>query len=355
MPAEPQNSFMDAMDNFKLSSESLAKIGLNEDHTDKEDYVAPDKLDYDARVTQLIPQKESENTEKSEETEKKEPEKKEEPEKKTEPEISKEEKTEPEKDKKEDKPESQPETTNVHPKLTEALKQFDTPEKQEKLATDLENRDKWWSSLTQKAQLIAEDRKKVDDLIETLCVDEIKSALDDPELQKALDDWYEEKGESNPFKKMPDIKKQAELREKQAAENFDKDLERQITTLIGIDKKYENPDEQIKLARIADEKGVNLLIAHELQKSNLTVNAEINTLTSKVSEKEKVIADKDKEIERLTKELKDRNLELTKIRENGTAEVKPGANGQPLKAKAVNIKATNFDDVTSALHKMAGE
>jgi len=359
-------SFSDAMNDFKMKPEYLERMGLNEDYTEKEGYVPPDKLDYDARITELISDKrdkaEQEEIAKPEEnleikTEiEKEPEEKlekeeteEKPEKKEGEPVSKTEQPEPpeNKDKKET-PEPSPTASPLDEftqQLLEISKKYDSPEKRNELLRDLDNRDKFWASVTQKSQSLAAEKKVFDDFIQGLTLPEIKNAFDDAELMEALDDWYEGE-EKNPFRKFPEILKHISAQERKAQEDFDRELDNQINQLKSIDKKYDNFDEIVKLSKVADEKGINLLVAHELLQSNLKGNTEINSLKSQVVEK-------DKTIEKLTNELKERNEELSKIRKSGKIEpiIKPGASGVPAKSEAFDTKAVGFDEKTKALRK----
>ena len=69
MPEETTQpmTYSGAINDFKMDEAHLNKMGLNADYTPKEDYVPPEKLDYDARITEtFIPEAETEEEETTE-------------------------------------------------------------------------------------------------------------------------------------------------------------------------------------------------------------------------------------------------------------------------------------------------
>lgn len=330
---EKNPTYNDTLNNFKLKPEALDKLGLNPDYTEKEGYVPPETLDYDARLSEIFPENQEEIVVKPDEDKKEEPVSAEQPEK-------------PE-DKKETPPTTAPlPSDEFAAQIKKAIEKYETPEERNLLLKDIENREKFWATTTQKSQSVAAEQKVFNDFLQSLSLPEIKSALEDPSLLEALDDWYKEGNKENPFRKFPEILKHVSENEKKLQADFDKQLDEEINALKVLDKKYENLDEVIKLSTIADEKGVNLLVAHELQQSNLKSNNEINTLKNSVSEK-------DKTIEKLTSELKERNAELSKIRKTGVIEpvITPGASGSPVKGESLETAAVGWDKKTEYLKK----
>jgi len=352
-----QQSFTDAMTGFKLDEEHLKKLGLNADMTEMEGYVPPEKLDYDPRTNEMI----EDSRDRAEKAEA-------EPEKKSETEVKPEDKPkdkeetpvstteQPESETKIDKKETTLPPTTETPiddftqKIIDAAKVYQTPDERNQLLSDIANREKFWATVTQKSQSVAAREKVFNDYIEVLGLPTIKEALENADLQEALDGYYKEDGKDNPFRKFPEILKSISDKEKKEQEDFDRELDRQIMQLKSFDKKYENFDEVLNLSKVADDYGVNLLKAYELQQSNLKSSTEINSLKSQIGEK-------DKNIEKLTNELKERNDELSEIRKSGTVNpvIKPGASGSPVKSETIDLKpSVGWDKKTNAIKKKLG-
>lgn len=353
------------MSGFKLGAEHLKKLGLNEDYTQIEGYVPPTELGYDSRENEIIEPIKIEEPTVEEKKPEAEPEKKPEETKvetKEEP-VSQEQqiKTEPEEKLETDK---KTETTAQSPldeftqKLTDVAKAYQTPEERNQLLKDLENRDKFFATVTQKSQSLAAEKKVFDDMVEAMGYNAIREFLSNEEFMETLDrDWFDGKKENNPLRKLPEVYKHIEEKSKQEQEDFDKEMDRQVNQLKTLDKKYESFDEILKLSEIADKKGVNLLIAHELQQSNLKGEAETTTLKKTVTDHESKIAELNKALEKAQGELQERNNELSEIRKTGVIKpiINPGASGSAAKNESLDLKpAVGFDKKSTLIKKRLG-
>lgn len=343
------------MSGFKLGEEHLKKIGLNKDFTPIEGYEPPTELGYDARENEII------ETVKPEDKPETEPDKKPEEIKETKEEtVSQEQQI--------DKPDTteKPETTTTAQtpsdeftqKLVEVAKAYQTPEERNQLLKDLENRDKFFATVTQKSQSLAAEKKVFDDMVEAMGYNAIREFLSNEEFLETLDrDWFDGKKENNPLRKLPEVYKHIEEKSKQEQEDFDKEMDRQVNQLKTLDKKYESFDEILKLSEIADKKGVNLLIAHELQQSNLKGEAETTALKKTVTDHESKIAELNKALEKAKSELQERNNELSEIRKTGVIKpiINPGASGSAAKNESLDLKpAVGFDKKSTLIKKRLG-
>lgn len=212
-------------------------------------------------------------------------------------------------------------------RVTQLISVYDTPEEQEQLLKDLENRDKFFASATQKSQEVSRLAKKygiekvemADQLLERFGVVKINEALEAllkfrdtglDDFLAATDDYFTDE-EENPIRplleiliaKYPEIQKhhqeQKEISDEKAALAFEKE----VIALRRIDPAYDTPENLKELVDIADKKKLDLVTAHELRVSNQRA-VEIESLYQQVKD--------------LSKELKQRNKEIDDLRRGQT-------------------------------------
>lgn len=369
---------------YELKEETLNKLGLNKDGTEKVTGETPsteksDKIDEhgneirsysDAEIginigdeflksheTTEKPPKE-EKPEKSEEatSEKEHPSKQTAPEKKPDEEISEQEHPSTQEEEKE---------PTFQDRVIERLKVFEDEETQSKFMKDLENYEKFHATNTKTQQELAEERRQFQQLVNELVgedyqkvIEEILKLDDLKDFLESADDWYSEREGGNPFRRLIDvwrsqndnIKNYHEQTSAFEKERSDLELEKEVFEIQKLDDRYKEFDNVIALGDLADEidkqGGINLKIAHKIW---LADNLDKNV--SDLSDKIKAL-EKDKT--NLKKELKARNEELTELKSK-TLPPSPGIT-EPIGAESFDYTtpSSGFDETEQRLRMKLG-
>jgi len=342
---------------YELKEETLNKLGLNKDGTEKEGGETPTKSEEldehgneirsysDAEIGYNLGEEFLTSKETTEEKPEKKSEKSEETPKEEQPikETAKEEETG--KETPTEQPSSQEENEpTFSDKVIERLKVFEDEETQSKFLKDLENYEKFHASNTQERQKIADEKKQFETVIGELVgedyqktIDEILKLDDLKDFLESADDWYSEREEGNPFRKLIDIwrtkndniKNYHEQTSAFEKERSDLELEKEVFEVQKLDDRYKDTETLIALGDLADQHGVDLMTAHKLWLAD-----NLNNNVSELNDKIKAL-EKDKT--NLKKELKARNEEITELKSKAL----------PLSTGAMeSIGAESFDYTT---------
>jgi len=345
-------------DDFKLAPEVLDKIGMNPDYSEK-DSISDDNVESGADYNMGLSEEIGTIDEMLKDGKPVAPEDKK-PEEKVEIPADKDvdktiDKDNPDKDENKDKTEEVEKGDEFQKSIQESLKTFDTPDKRSQLLKDLKNYENFMASNTQKSQSIADERKAFNELVSNLGLEEVTKVVADELFMEALDDWFDpDKAEGerdktlNPFRKLPEMLNYSKSVSEESQKTADANLEKEIKALVELDESYKEQENLIKLGEVADRKGVNLIIAHELKVSNDRAQ-QITTLSDEVKTL-KV------EIDRYKKELKDRNIKLTdkRAKEPLEEETVPGADGSGADEFAYKNKSNSFEETSARLLKKIG-
>jgi len=244
--------------------------------------------------------------------------------------------------------------------VIERLKKFEDAESQDQLLKSLDNYDKFNALNIQKSQAIAEERKKLEALVAELgikdyqeIVDEILKLDDLKDFLESADDWYSEK-ESNPFRKLVEhwranndkILKQHEIKSVFEEERTALELEKEVFEVQKLDGRYTDTDALISLGDLADKHNVDLKTAHKIWLAD-NRETEVSGLNDRIKSLEK-----DKTA--LKKELKTRNEELTELKGKVPA-ASPGV-VEPTGAESFDYStpSSGFDETEQRLYKKLG-
>jgi len=254
------------MADFTLPEEGQEKLGVNSDGSVTEEFVPKVGLDYNANLSEpldlkkLVGESEDQPKQPEESAEEKEPEAAE---------------------------SKQPEAEFVEKASAYISEHFKDAEQQKQLMSDLENYEKFMASNTKKAQAIADEMRQFESERSEWAkqAEQFKplfDAVNDNELMESLDDWFGN-ADSNPFRKVGDMKNIAET---QSNSDFEKFFQSQVKEVQTLNPDYEDQDKLAELCKYADENHVNLVLAHRLLGSN-EAGQKINTLNAKIAELEK--------------------------------------------------------------------
>lgn len=177
---------------------------------------------------------------------------------------------------------------------------YESEEEQQQLLEDLSNHAKFTKSNTEKAQKLAEERQKLDGLIERVSGDKVLQSLeaventeDMQDFLESADDWFGGEDE-NPIRQLvesvkesaPKAKAQSEEKKKLSEEQALVDTKKEIVDLQGKHERYKDEKVLDELAGIADKKGITLIDAAEIYENSLH-KEEVQTLTERVKNLEK--------------------------------------------------------------------
>jgi len=356
----------DPKEPYELKPETLDKLGLNQDWTEKAIEASveiPDEVDEhgneirtysDAEIginigNDFLYPKKKDTEKKVDETL--------EPEKKATPE-----KEQPEQAAEEKKPDEQSQgEPTFNDQVVERLKKFEDAELQTQFLKDLDNYEKFMANNTQKAQAIADERKKLEMLVTELgvkdyqgMVDEILKLDDLKDFLESADDWYSEHEGGNPFRKLVEhwktsndkVLKHVESKSVFEEERTALELEREVFAIQKLDDRYKDTEMLVALGDLADQHGVDLKTAHKIWLAD--------NLTSNVTELNDKIKAMDKDKAALKKELKARNEELTELK-------KKAVTSQPGVIESVGVESfdystpsSGFDETEQRLYKKLG-
>jgi len=293
----------------------------------------------DGSLEIVEPEKEKESTEKKEEPKTEEPSgKTTEPEKATGKETDKtQEDVKPDKEDSKEQPKEGEEVADedkefqeqLTDKIKEFYKNYKTPEEREQIMKDLENHSKFTASNTQKAQELAKEREVFDALVSKVAAPEVIEALnefdkseDRETVLQSLDNWYDEENKDpskNVIRKVfealmksaPEADLLSHERSKLDREKDKVELDKERVALEKLkdpEHDYGKQEEFEGICKYADDYAektgnfIDLMTAHKLRS--------IDDMASKVGSL-------NKKIESLTKELKERNEEVDKLKSKG--------------------------------------
>jgi hypothetical protein len=246
-------------------------------------------------------------------------------------------------------------------RVVERLKTFEDEEQRSKFLKDLENYEKFQASNTQERQKIAEEKKNLDVLIKELVgedyqktVDEILKLDDLKDFLESADNWYLDREEGNPFRKMVEhwrakndnVVKYHKGQSEFESERSELELEKEIFEIQKLDDRYKDTETLVALGDLADKHGVDLKTAHKIWLSD-NLSTDISELNDKIKALEK---DKTN----IKKELKARNEEVTELK----SKVLPPLPGitEPAGAESFDYgsPSTGFDETEQRLYKKLG-
>lgn len=351
---------------YDLKQETLDKLGMNKDMTEKADATPTKGEEVDEHGNEIRSYSDAEvginlgmEFLTSKETTEKEtkPKSEEPPKEQPTKESAKEETTGKETPK--EQPDSQTEPT-FESSVIERLKSFDDEEKRSKFLKDLDNYEKFTASNTQERQKIADERKQLQQIIDELGAKEIQDSIDEilklddlKDFLDSADDWYSDRENGNPIRKFIETLRSKSGNVKQAHESqsvFDKErsdleLEKEVFEIQKLDERYKDTETLVQLGDLADQHGVSLKTAHKIWLAD-----NLQTSVSDLNDKIKAL-EKDKSS--LKKELKSRNEELTELKSK--AMPSPGVVGSVgAESFEYTTPSTGFDETEARLHKKLG-
>jgi len=183
----------------------------------------------------------------------------------------------------------------------------------------------WKKSNTEKAQLVAEERKKLESERKefdnsNLEVSKILKVIDNEDFLNASDDMFDG---DNPVRTLIETVKKSEESvanrtetEKVKQLEYDAEAEKliqtQIAAIIADDKEYERMPKMQELYSLANELRVTLPVAYDLTKAKNT-----QAKLTEIEKTHKVVVEKiSKELEKIKAELKERNEEVVNLKAN---------------------------------------
>jgi len=219
---------------------------------------------------------------------------------------------------------SSQELSDFHKSVIEKIAAFEDAESQDKFLKDLENYEKFHKTNTETQQKLSGDRSALENFAKSIGADKFQGIvqkvldLDDlDDFKQSSDQWYDDKGE-NPVRELIEylesynkpIKQEAEKISATEKEREELALEKELFALQKIDERYQKLENIQALGDIADEinnnGGVTLEVAHKLWKAD--------NLDTKLSELDDQIKALKKDKSKLSKELKERNEEISKLK-----------------------------------------
>jgi len=263
----------------------------------------------------------------------------------------------------EKKPDEQPQgEATFNDQVIERLKKFEDAELQTQFLKDLDNYEKFMANNTQKAQSIADERKKLEMLVTELgvkdyqgMVDEILKLDDLKDFLESADDWYSEHEGGNPFRKLIEhwrtsndkVLKHHESKSVFEEERSALELEKEVFELQKLDDRYRVTETLIELAdNVADKYGVDLKTAHKIWLAD--------NLTSNVTELNDKIKAMDKDKAALKKELKDRNAEITELKKKAVTSQPGVIESVGAESFDYSTPSSGFDETEQRLYKKLG-
>ena len=205
----------------------------------------------------------------------------------------------------------------------------------------------WKKSNTEKAQVNADERKKLeaerkefDD--SNLEVAKILKAINNDDFLEAADDMFDG---DNPVRALIETVKKSEdsvanrteaekAQQAEYAAEADKLLQTQVDAIIADDQEYERMPKMQELYNLATELRVTLPVAYDLTKAKKTQAKLAEIETTHKSEVEKI----SKELEKIKAELIERNKEVTNLKANPMREE---PDDERLDAKSANKEVDN--------------
>jgi hypothetical protein len=363
---------------YNLSDETLEKLGLNPDLSEKTEASEGEKeeVKVDERGIEVIREygdelginigdefKKTNDTKKDANEDKSKGEEKETPgdkDSKEQPEGKEQEKPNSEGEGEGDSEDEEPPGPTFSDKVAKLISEkFADEGAQTKFLADLENYEKFMASNTTKAQDISNERKKLDSLIEKLGAKEVQEnieavlGLDDlKDFLESADEWYGG-AENNKIRFLIDalegsskeIKKYSSEKSALSEEKANLELEKEILAVQRLSKEYEEPEKLQELGNLADKYGVDLATAHELRASNQRAER-VKEMTT---EKETL----ENEIKTLKSELKKRNKELSDAKAKIPV-MDSGVNGKGAIDYDFATPSSGLDETESRVKKMLG-
>ena len=172
---------------------------------------------------------------------------------------------------------------------------YESEEEQEQLLDDLSNHAKFTKSNTEKAQKLADERQKLDGLIQKVSGDKVLQSLETIENQDDMDDFLESADDwfgsqdDNPIRQLlgavkdstPKAKEYSAEQQKLSEEQALVDTKKEIVDLQGRHERYKDEKVLNELADIADDKGITMVDAAEIYENSIH-KKEMKTLSERV-------------------------------------------------------------------------
>lgn len=331
-------------DNFGLSEESMDKIGINPDYSEREDVEegADDKeseepekfepINFGEKLRKREGGKDEETTPEDKKKESKsekttDDDKKEKDDKIDESKDSDEEKkpdetddeTPPDDGKEVDSDEVEPEFKD---EVIERVSKFDDNTR-EKFLDDLDKWEKFTASSTQRSQEAAETLRQATELFDLIGGEQIKEAIANEELLEALDEWFDPDADKpdkskNPFRSINQKNIEHYSKEQRVLKESKEqlELEKEILAIQRFDSQYEDSDKLVELGDYADEHGTTLLVAAKLR-----AGEQKDDDIKKLQDKNK---DLSKQLNETQEELKKRNADYQKLEKTSAKKTTTG-------------------------------
>jgi len=259
---------------------------------------------------------------------------------------------------------SSQELSDFHKSVIEKIAAFEDAESQDKFLKDLENYEKFHKTNTETQQKLSSDRSILENFAKSIGVDKFQGIvqkvldLDDlDDFKESSDQWYDDKGE-NPVRELIEylesynkpIKEEAEKISATEKEREELALEKELFALQKIDERYQKLENIQALGDIADkinnDGGVTLEIAHKLWKAD--------NLDTKLSELDDQIKALKKDKSKLSKELKERNEEISQLKSKIPAPDTGEVSRIGAESFDYSTPSTGFDETEDRLRKKLG-